>query len=193
MTAPARTVAVTVEAALDQTTAETYYALYRDTFGELETQAVARQLLHREEFLEEMHDPRVDKYVARDDRGEAIGLSTLTHHLETVPWISPAYFHHHYPDHAARDAIYYIGFTLVRREHRQSHVFQAMIHRMGEVLAAAEAVVGWDICAFNDDGFAFGEHAARVLGRTGEVTVAAVDRQTYYLGTFHPTGRPGGR
>lgn len=193
MTAPARTVEVTVEAALDQTTAETYYALYRETFGELETQAVARQLLHREEFLEEMHDPRVDKYVARDDRGEAIGLSTLTHHLETVPWISPAYFHHHYPDHAARDAIYYIGFTLVRREHRQSHVFQAMIHRMGEVLAAAEAVVGWDICAFNDDGFAFGEHAARVLGRTGEVTVGPIDRQTYYLGTFHPTGPPAGR
>lgn len=187
---PTGTVAVTIEGAVDAAMAESYYALYRETFGELETQAVARQLLHREEFLEEMLDPRVDKYVAWDDRGEAIGLSTLTHHLETVPWISPAYFQHHYPDHAARDAVYYIGFTLVRREHRQSHVFQAMIHRMGEVLAAAQAVVGWDICAFNDDGFAFGEHAARVLGRTGVVTVAPIDRQTYYLGTFHPAGPP---
>ncbi len=188
MTAPAGTVEVTVEAAVDAETAETYYALYRETFGELETRAVARQLLHRDEFLDEMQDPRVDKYVARDDHGTAIGLSTLTHHLETVPWISPAYFRHHFPDHAARDAIYYIGFTLVRGEHRQSHVFQAMIHRMGAVLAEAEAVVGWDICAHNDDGFAFGEHAARVLGRTGDVTVRPVDRQTYYLGTFHPAG-----
>jgi hypothetical protein len=186
--APTRQVEVTVEAALDPQTAESYYTLYRETFGDLETQAVARQLLHREEFLEEMHDPRVDKYVAWDDQGDPIGLSTLTHHLETVPWISPAYFHHHFPDHAARDAIFYIGFTLVRREHRQSHVFQAMIHAMGSVLAEARAVVGWDICAHNDDGFAFGEHAARVLGRTGEVTVEQIDRQTYYLGTYHPAG-----
>lgn len=188
MTARAATVEVTVEAEVDQEIAESYYALYRETFGELETQAVARQLLHREEFLDEMRDPRIDKYVAWDDRGEPIGLSTLTNRLESVPWISPAYFHHHFPDHAARDAIYYIGFTLVRREHRQSHVFQAMIHRMGTVLAEARAVVGWDICAANDDGFAFGEHAARVLGRTGAVTVRPVDRQTYYLGTFHPAG-----
>lgn len=193
MSAPTGTVEVTVEAEVDPATAEVYYELYRETFGELETKAVARQLLHREEFLEEMHDPRVDKYVAWDGDGEAIGLSTLTHHLETVPWISPAYFRHHYPDHAARDAIYYIGFTLVRRDHRQSHVFQAMIHRMGEVLAAARAVVGWDICAANDDGFAFGEHAARVLGRTGEVTVEPIDRQTYYLGTFQADGLPQGR
>jgi hypothetical protein len=67
-----------------------------------------------------------------------------------------------------------------------SHVFQAMISAMGDVLADDRAVVGWDICAHNDDSFAFGEHAARVLARTGHVTVGPIDRQTYYLGTFHP-------
>jgi hypothetical protein len=185
VTAAQTSVEVTIETDVDEETAETYYRLYRETFGELETQAVARQLLHREEFLEEMHDPRVQKYVAWSDDGTAIGLSTLTHHLETVPWISPAYFRHHYPEHVARDAVYYIGFTLVQREHRKGHVFQAMIHRMGSVLVEARAVVGWDICAHNDDGFSFGDHAARVLGRTGDVTVEPIDRQTYYLGTFH--------
>jgi hypothetical protein len=178
------TVEVTIEAEVDRQTAESYYDLYRETFGELETMAVARQLLHRDEFLEEMLDPRVHKYVAWGD-GQAIGLSTLTNQLETVPWISPGYFRHHFPDQFARGAVYYIGFVLVQRKHRKSHIFQDMIHKMGSVLVEAQAVVGWDICAHNDDGFSFGDHAARVLGRTGDVTVQPIDRQTYYLGTFH--------
>ena len=176
-------VRVSVETELDADLAETFHDLYREAFGELETRAVARQLLHREEFLEEMHDPRVEKHVAWSG-GEPIGLSTLTRHLETVPWISPAYFAHHYPDAFARGAVYYIGFTLVHARHRQSRVFQAMVRSMGAGLAEAGAVVGWDICAFNDDSFAFGEHAARALGQTGDVTVVPVDRQTYYVGTF---------
>ena len=184
MSTPAPEVEVTIESAVDPHTAEAFWELYREAFGELETRAVARQLLHRDEFMEEMSDPRVHKYVAWDDDGRAIGLSTLTNQLETVPWISPAYFRHHFPDHAARGAVYYIGFTLVQRAQRMSHVFQAMIARMGHVLAEAEAVVGWDICAHNDESFAFGEHAARVLGRTGDVTVRPIDRQTYYLGAF---------
>ena len=193
MTGRAPEVKVTIETDVDQHTSEAFYALYREAFGELETRAVARQLLHRDEFMEEMHDPRVHKYVAWSDDGTAIGLSTLTNQLATVPWISPAYFEHHYPEHFARGAVFYIGFTLVQRAQRMSHVFQAMIARMGDVLAEAQAVVGWDICAHNDDSFAFGEHAARVLSRTGEVTVRPIDRQTYYLGTFEsPGGTRGG-
>ena len=47
--------------------------LYHETFSALQVKAVARQLLHEHEFLEEMHDPRVHKYVAWDDDGEAVG------------------------------------------------------------------------------------------------------------------------
>ncbi|MCW2852426.1 MAG: hypothetical protein JWM84_2090, partial [Nocardioides sp.] len=92
-------VEITVESAVDPETAMSYYQLYRDTFSALATKAVARQLLHEHEFLEEMHDPRVQKYVAWDECGEVVGLSTLTANLETVPWISAAYFAHHYPEH----------------------------------------------------------------------------------------------
>ncbi|HEU5039034.1 MAG TPA: hypothetical protein VFT70_18650 [Nocardioides sp.] len=183
-------VRVTVEQDIGSEMAASFYDLYAESFRELQAHAVARQLLHREEFLEEMHDPRVHKYVAWSDAGEPIGLSTLTNHLETVPWISPEYFRHHYPDAFARGAVYYIGFTLVRPAHRQTRVFQAMVHRMGEVLEPARAVVGWDICASNDDNFSFGEHAARALGQTGDVTVRPIDRQTYYVGTFHDAGEP---
>jgi hypothetical protein len=177
-------VPITVETAIDPATAEAFYDLYRAAFGELQAEAVARQLLHRDEFLEEMHDPRVHKYVAWGPDGEPIGMSTLTNHLETVPWISPAYFERHYPEAFARGAVYYVGFTLVRSADRRQRVFGAMVAAMGEVLAAERAVVGWDICAFNDDGFGFGEHTARLLGRSGDVTVRPIDRQTYYAGAF---------
>jgi hypothetical protein len=191
VSASAASVEVTLETDVDNETAEIYYELYRETFGELETQAVARQVLHRDEFLEEMHDPRVHKYVAWDDDGTAIGLTTLTNHLETVPWISPAYFRHHYPEHFARNAVYYVGFILVRRQHRLSKVFQAMSQRVINVLTEAQAVAGWDICAHNDDSLNFGTHIARLLDRTGHVTVQPIDRQTYYLGEFHPPAPDG--
>lgn len=180
---------ITVETEVDEATAQTYYLLYRDTFGDLETVAVARQLLHREEFLEEMHDPRVLKYVAWDDEGNAVGMSTLTVHLETVPWISPAYFAHHYPEHTARGAVYYLGFTLVDRRYRRSRIFQAMVDRIVELLVAERAVCAWDICSFNDEAYSFGVNIERLLHHSADVTVAPIDRQTYYAGTFHgPAG-----
>ena len=189
-TAGVQQVRVTVEQDLGPEMAASFYDLYHESFRELQAHAVARQLLHREEFLEEMHDPRVHKYVAWSDGGEPIGLSTLTNHLETVPWISPEYFAHHYPDAFARGAVYYVGFTLVRPAFRQVRVFQAMVESMGAAVEPLRAVVGWDICAFNDESFSFGEHAARAMGRTGEVTVQPIDRQTYYVGTFHDPGEP---
>ena len=175
---------ITVETEVDPGTAKSYYELYLDTFGDLATRAPARQLLHEEEFLEEMHDARVHKYVAWDEEGEAIGMSTLTCRLETVPWISPAYFAHHFPEQTARDAVYYLGFTLVHRQHRRSRIFQAMTERIVELLVAERAVCAWDICGYNDDKFSFGANIERLLHRKADVTAAPIDRQTYYAATF---------
>ncbi len=146
---------------------------------------MARQLLHESEFLEEMHDPRVQKYVAWSPEGEIIGISTLTSELATVPWISPAYFAHHYPEHAARGAVFYLGFTLVRRDQRRGRVFQAMVERMAEVMIEARGVCAWDICLHNDEVLGLGANITRMIGRFADVTVAPIDRQTYYGGTIH--------
>ena len=174
---------ITVEDKVADDTAARYWALYRETFGALETRAVARQLLHEDEFFDEMRDPRVDKYVAwlGDD---VVGMSTLTTHLETVPWISPGYFAHHYPEHTAREAVYYLGFTLVHRQHRQAHIFRAMVERIVELLVERRAVCAWDICAFNDDVLGLGENIERIVSARAQVTVAPIDRQTYYAASF---------
>ncbi len=175
---------VTVEHEVDADTSARYFALYRDTFGALETRAVARQLLHEHEFLEEMSDPRVDKYVAWEG-DEAVGMSTLTTHLETVPWISPGYFAHHYPDHTARDAVYYLGFTLVHRSRRRTHIFRSMVESIVELLVERRAVCAWDICAFNDDVIGLGDSIERIITGRAQVDVAPIDRQTYYSASFH--------
>lgn len=178
---------VTLETDVDLDTAHRYYQLYRETFGDLVDKAAARQLLHEEEFLEEMVDPRVHKYVARDESGQAVGMTTLTSDLETVPWISPDYFEHRYPEHFARGAVYYLGFTLVHPSHRSARVFHAMITRMAELMVAQRAVAAWDMCFFND-ARRLGGNAGRLLSRLADVTVEPIDRQTYYAGVFHASG-----
>jgi hypothetical protein len=180
----APTIRITVETEVDDETARSYYQLYRDTFGELEALAVARQLLHESEFLDEMRDPRVHKYIAWDEGGRAIGMSTLTTDLETVPWISPAYFASRYPEHWARGAVFYLGFTLVHREHRQSRVFQLVTQRMMEVVIAARGVCGYDICSYNNDSIDFGANIERLLHRNADVTVERIDVQNYYAVTI---------
>jgi len=179
-----RGVSVTVETEVDAETAARYYELYHQTFSALQVKAVARQLLHEHEFFEEMLDPRVHKYIAWDDDGVAVGMSTLTRNLETVPWISPDFFAYNFPEHTKRNAVYYLGFTLVHPHRRQTRIFQAMISRVVEVLVADKAVCAWDICSHNDISLSLQDNIERLLHRRADVTVAPIDRQTYYAGTF---------
>jgi len=181
VSSPART---TVQAKVDEATAQTFYELYTATFGELATRAVARQLLTEDEFMAEMVDERVQKYLAWDEDGQAVAMSTLTRHLETVPWISPQYFSHHYPEHSARDAVYYLGFILVRHDRRRSHVFSEMITQIVDVLVADKAVCAWDICAFNNDVIRLQDNIEALLHRVSDVTVLPIDTQTYYSAEF---------
>jgi pyruvoyl-dependent arginine decarboxylase len=174
---------VTVEKELDYVTARRYYELYRETFGPMETKAVARQLLHESEFIEEMLNPRVLKYVAWSADDEAIGMTTLTSDLSTVPWISPAYFEHHYPEHHARGAIYYLGFTLVHPDHQGGHVFHAMLEPMWRFVQDQRPVVAWDMCLVNDE-LGLGGSAGRLLASFADVTIERVDQQNYYVGDF---------
>jgi hypothetical protein len=184
---PSQDIRISLETKVDDETAAAYHQLYRATFDELATKAAERQVLHEHEFLADMADPRVHKYVARDGTGRVVGMSSVTAHLETVPWINPEFFAHRFPGHAERGAIYYLGFTLVDARVRQSRVFAAMVDRIVEMLVAERAVCTWDICAHND-GHGLGRNIDRIVRRTADVEIAPVDRQTYYAATF--SGRP---
>ncbi len=118
-----------------------FYELYELTFSPLKTRSVARQVLTMTEFYAQMADPRVDKYIAWNDDGQPVGITTLTKHLESVPWISPEYFAAHYPEHWARHAVYYLGFTLAHPSMRQHGFLEAIIRVGMDPLAAERAVL----------------------------------------------------
>ncbi|GAA2106886.1 hypothetical protein GCM10009841_26470 [Microlunatus panaciterrae] len=175
---------ITVESEVSVEHAEMFYQLYLVAFEPLRHRAVARQVLHRDEFFEEMHDPRVWKYVAWDDAGQPIGLTTLTKDLSTVPWISPEYFTSRYPEHAARDAIYYLGFTLADPRQRLSRLFFQMLDAVVGRLVDDRAVCAYDVCAYNNESMRFGRNIELALHRLADVDVETIDAQTYYRAEF---------
>jgi hypothetical protein len=175
---------ITVESSIPAEHAEMFFALYLEAFAPVRSRAVARQILHRDEFLAEMTDPRILKYVAWDDNGEPMGLTTLTRHLDAVTWISPEYFRHHYPEAFAEGRVYYLGFTLTRGGRRQYRFLAAMLAAVIDRLRAAKAVCGYDICAFNNDSMRFAEHLELMMHRLADVTVEQIDTQNYYSASF---------
>jgi hypothetical protein len=179
------TVTIDVERDLDEDVTERFHALYVETFAPMAVRAVARQVLHREEFVEEMRDPRVMKYVARDAAGAVIGLTTLTRDLETVPWISPEYFAARYPAHAARDAVFYLGFTLVAPQHRRSSVFRLMIEEVADHVLEARGVCGWDVCAYNEEVLGFSTMIGQLLHSRLDCTIEEIDVQRYSASVAH--------
>ena len=161
-----------------------FWPLYEESFGPLRIRAAARHVLTYEEFAEEIADPRVWKYVATDADSNLIGLTTLTRDLATVPWISPEYFAHHYPEQSSRQAVFYMGFTMVRPSQRDTRVFFAMLRPTVLRVASERGVCAYDVCGFNDTTLDFGAGIERLLHRLAEVDVAAIDVQTYYAVTF---------
>ena len=172
----------TVEERVEGEAVDRFYALYVEAFGPLRTEAVARHVLHEDEFLAEMVDPRVEKHVAWDDEGRPVALATLTRHLETVPWIEPDYFAHHFPDAAARGAVFYLGFVLVDHGRRRERLFSEMTETVIRRVVEARGVCGWDICAFNDRSVGLSEVVAALSGSVAPIDVEVLDTQTYYCG-----------
>jgi hypothetical protein len=175
---------VTVETVIDTTHAEDFYRLYLAAFGPLRSKAVARQVLHLDEFMAEMSDPRVWKYVAWQANGRPVAMATITRSLETVPWISPEYFTSTYPEHASRNAIYYLGFILVHPRHRRSRAMEQLVQAMLAPLERDRAICGFDVCAFNNVSFNFAAHIESMLGRLTPGHMRRVDDQIYYTITF---------
>jgi hypothetical protein len=175
-----RSSAVTVETEVDDETAERFYRLYIETFGDLVTKAVARQLLYEHEFMAAMRDPRVDKYLAHDENRSPVAMCTLTRNLETVPWISPEYFAHHFPEHTARDAVYYLGFILVGHRHRRSRVFTEMIQQVAATVVDQRGMCAYDICAFNIEKLGLADRISAVLQEVAEIDVKPMDTQVYF-------------
>jgi hypothetical protein len=174
----------TREHVVDPARADAFYALYALAFDPLKSRSAARQVLTRAEFFDQMSDRRVEKYIAWDATGQAVGITTLTKHLKSVPWISPDYFALHYPEQWARNAVYYLGFTLAHPRVRQQRFLETIIGVGIASLSAERAVVAYDVCAYNNTALGFTERIEDLLRRYPEARLAAIDTQIYYAVRF---------
>lgn len=172
--------AVTIEQVLDEETARTFYALYVESFGDMVTKAAARHLLHEEEFMEEMADPRIDKYLLSVDDGAPVAMCTLTRKLEAVAWISPQYYRHHYPEFAADDRIFYLGYVLVAPEHRRGRVFVELGRQLTQTIVDARGMCAYDICSHNRDQLGIADAIVHLAGEVADFAISEIDTQTYY-------------
>jgi hypothetical protein len=86
-----------------------------------------------EEFLADMQDPRILKFVCAGRDGSTVALASVATDLCLVPWISPAYFQAKFPAHYDRGVIYYfsaLGEALVANG------------RLDEAVAVCERLLG---------------------------------------------------
>lgn len=160
---------------------DSLWTVYEESFGPLRVLAAARQVLTKAEFAAELEDPRVWKYVALDAEGGLAGLTTVAADISTMPWISPEYYQHHYPDEWARGALFYSGLSLVRPDMRDRPVFSQMVTCMAQRVAAAQGILACDICSFNIHDRSLAAALEQILGRVADFEIEAVDVQTYYV------------
>lgn len=158
-----------------------FWPLYEESFGPLRVLAAARQVFTEAEFAAELDDGEIWKYVALDAQGRPAGLTTVTDRVSAMPWLSPDYFEHHYPDEWGRGAVYYIGATLVRPQMRGDRVFAMMAKHVAQRVAAARGVLGYDICGHNDHKRSLARVTGKILHRVADFQVGPVDVQTYYV------------
>lgn len=158
---------------------ERFCKLYREGFAELDRRAAARQSLTDEEFVEEMSHPSVVKWIAWDG-DEPVALMFMATDLTIVPWISLPYYEHRFPEHYARNAIYYYGGLVVHPDRRGGAVVKALLTEGWRYVIERDAVVAFDCCNFNADVLRLPEVIERVGRRMTSVEATELDAQHYY-------------
>lgn len=163
---------------------ELYYAAFR----ELNRWTVQNHLMPREAFEEEMRDPRIDKYLAVDDRGGLVGLATYTNIPEAAPLISKDYLARRWPAHSAGRRIWICGFVAVPG--RAPGAFSDLVTAMYRHAEEHGGVIVLDVCQFNIDAFHL-DRAIRIKLNevsNGQVRCEAADAQTYHIFETAPEG-----
>jgi hypothetical protein len=179
---------LTMERVLSPAVITSLYPTYLQAWDPLLVHAAARHVLSEAEFAHEMTDERIEKYLVRtEEGGDVLGLTTLTNDLSAIPWINIHHYVTRYPDAAARGALFYLGYTFVDRSHRRSNILLLMAEQVNRRLSAAAGVVGFDICAFNNE-HGIGRRVARLFSASDRID--SLDTQSYYAADYREVDAP---
>jgi hypothetical protein len=173
-------VTITHETSIVGAPAEALWEAYFRSFAPLETRAVLQHLYTRDEMFEEFANPRIRKIVGWQD-GEPVGLAMVTNSLEDVPQISPVFLRSKYPDHAARDAIYFGILVMVTPGARRLTLLSRLSVEVCQAAAQAGGVLVWDLCEYNREAFDTERVMARIVHNFPRSSMGVLDRQTWYV------------
>jgi len=179
-TAIDRPIVITHEAQIEGDAAEALWEAYRENFAPLAELAILQHMFTRDEILAELANPDILKIVGWQD-GRPVGLGMVTNVLEAVPQISPAFLRAKYPDHAARQAIYFGILVMVSPRVRGRTMFGRIYTELWQVPAKAGGVLAFDVCEFNRTLFDADALASRIAAQFPRANVGVVDRQTWYV------------
>lgn len=171
---------VTVERALPDDVIDDFWHAYTASMAPMAETAAARQLLFRAEFDEEMADPTILKYLGRDAEDRPVAMCWMTTNLEAIPWIGADFYAKQFPEHHARDAIYYFGEGIVRPDARRQGWLKAIFERMAMEIVANRGIAAWDCSATAVERFGIPDLGDMVLSRFAEVERRTLDTQTYF-------------
>lgn len=182
---------ITMERVLPDEEIADLYPTYLHAWDPLLVHAAARHVLTQDEFAHEMRDPRIEKHLVRIvDGGKIVALTTITNDMSAIPWINAHHYRFRYPDAAARGALFYLGYTFVDRRHRHTNILLTMAQHVDRRLGAVDAVVGFDICAFNNE-HGIGRRVARLFNSSDRID--ALDTQSYYAADYRGVATPSPR
>lgn len=187
--AGAPSIIITHERSITGRQAETLWEAYRTNFEPLADLAILQHLYSREEVLAEFLNPNIVKIVGwQDDR--PVGLAMVTNSLADVPQISPAFLRAKYPQHAARNAIYFGILVMVVPGTRGLTLFGRLSTELWQMVAVANGVLVYDVCDFNRTTFSSEKVAQRIADSFPRSNLQIIDRQTWYAAEL-PEPLPG--
>lgn len=183
---------ITLERSIDVETQEQFLAIYREAYAPLESLAAARQTLTDTEFRDEMQLDSVLKFIGWNNDNEPCAMCFVATDLSVVPWISPAFFGGHFPEHYARRAIYYFGALLVRPVDQDGPWIAKMLEALALKAASDRAVCAFDCCEFNVTQVGVPTFVAEMTARHAELVTHEIDVQRYYAYVVGAVNEEGG-
>jgi hypothetical protein len=160
--------------------AEQLWEAYRNNFEPLAKLAMLQHFYSREVVLAEFANPNIVKIVGWQE-GRPVGLAMVTNSIDEVPQISPDFLRASYPEHAAKNTIFFGILVMVSPMVRGLTLFSRLYLELWQIPAKAGGVLVYDICDFNRVSFDTDKLSQRIADNFPESSVKVLDRQTWYV------------
>jgi len=169
---------ITRETKISSELTQQFWELYDLAFEPLRTASPCRQYMRKHEFVAEMTDERMLKFLLWDDDGLAVAMVLVATDLSVIDWISPDYFQAKFPEHYAKGTIYYFGALLVKPDSQGQHYSSFLLDELDNFVIRNNGIAAFDCCSLNNEWMPDMIHKITLKQTPGDLV--ELDQQFYY-------------